>query len=172
MNQASHSSTPVTPRRPRPGSPGPVAPPDVVCAHVARRGISSGGREVDAWLMQQTGSRLLSRCVCMFTCRVTNPPPPNHVSDVARVAADAAHADVAVAAPQWRTAQARGGRGPGRAPAEVPGEEPSGGDAMQTEEKSLGDVAGEEGGRADSDQHAASGRRVFTQPLSSLSPVW
>lgn len=63
-------------RRPRPGSPGPAAPPDVVCAHVARRGITAGGREVDAWLMQQTGSRLLSRCVSMFTRRVTNSPPP------------------------------------------------------------------------------------------------
>lgn len=75
MNQASHSSTPVTPDAHGPAPRGPRSPPDVVCARVARRGITAGGREVDAWLMQQTGSRLLSRCVCMFACRVTNPPP-------------------------------------------------------------------------------------------------
>lgn len=51
---------------------------------------------------------------------VANPPPPPPtplppppVSDVARNAADAAHADAAVAPSQRRTAQAGGGRGPG-----------------------------------------------------------
>ncbi len=86
-----------------------------------------------------------------------------HVSDVTCNPADAAHADTAVPAPQWRSAQAGSGRGSGRTSAEVSGAEQSSSNKMQTEEKSVGDVIREEGGRAHSDQHATSGRhKLYT----------
>lgn len=84
-------------------------------------------------------------------------PNVSHVSDVARNPADATHADAAVATAQRGSAQARSGRGSGRAAAEVPGAEQSSGDEMQAEEESLGDVLREESRGAHSDQHAASG---------------
>lgn len=83
-----------------------------------------------------------------------------HLSDVARYATHAAHTDAAVADGQRGASQAGGGRGSGRAAAEVPGEEPGGGHQVQAEEKSLGDVSGEEGGGTDADQHAASGTQA------------
>lgn len=85
------------------------------------------------------------------------PPSPTHVSDVTCNPADAAHADAAVPAPQWREAQASSRRGSRRTSAKVSGAEQSSSNKMQTEEKSVGDVFREESGRAHSDQHAASG---------------
>lgn len=82
---------------------------------------------------------------------------PPCVSDVTCITTDAAHANIAVSAPQRRTAQASSGRGSGRTSAEVSGAEQSSSNKMQTEEKSVGDVIREESGRAHSDQHAASG---------------
>lgn len=79
------------------------------------------------------------------------------VSDVTCNPADASHADTAVSATQRWAAQASSGWGSGRTSAEVSGAEQSGGNQMQTEEKSVGDVIREESGRAHSDQHAASG---------------
>lgn len=168
VNQPSHSFTLSLPT-PTARLTAPVAPPDVVYADAARRGATAGGARIDAGLMQQTGGGLVSRRGHLFTHwrAQSNPPQPGCVPDVARIAADAAHADAAVAAPQRRTAQAGGGRGPGRASAEVFGKEQGGGDAMQTEEKSMGDVAGEEGRRAHSDQHAASGTHLSEYSLAA-----
>lgn len=82
---------------------------------------------------------------------------PVHISDVTCDPADAAHADAAVSATQRGATQARSGRGPGRTAAQVSRAQQSGGDEMQTEEESLGDVLRKESRGAHSDQHAASG---------------
>lgn len=84
-----------------------------------------------------------------------NPHPL--VSDVTCDAADAAYANAAVSTHQWRTAQEGSGRGSRRTSAEVSGKEQSGGNKVQTEEESMGDVIREESGRTHADQHAASG---------------
>lgn len=159
VNQPSQSFTRHS-RRPRPGSQGPW-PRQMLFMQTLP----------DMELLQEVQQRCLvhaaDRWQAAFQVRLhiypLHPPTPP-VSDVARNAADAAHADAAVATPQRRTAQAGGGRGPGWASTEVLGKEQSGGDAMQTEEKSMGDVVREESRRAHSDQHAASGTHVFKSP--------
>lgn len=96
-----------------------------------------------------------------------NPHPL--VSDVTCDAADAAYANAAVSTRQWWTAQAGSGRGSRRTSAEVSGKEQSGGNKVQTEEKSMGDVIREESGRTHADQHAASGTQSNTSLKTALT---
>lgn len=116
----------------------------------------------------------VKKCASPFLTR-----PFLHLSDVARYATHAAHADAAVTDGQRRASPAGGGWGPGREAAEVPGEEPGGCHQVQAEEKSVGDVSGEEGGGTDADQHAASGTQTgayrwkkHRSGMSSCSKWW
>lgn len=70
---------------------------------------------------------------------------------------------------EWREAQADVGRGPRRTQAKVSGKEQGSSVSLQTEEESMGDVAGEEGRGAHTHKPAATGIEAFHYVPSSIA---